>query len=118
MYGYLRKAFLITLVLLFSAVFLFGESYSSSTTFHVQVYNKLRSDRFNPERQPLQKSSSTQFPYNVILRASNPDSKLSIITDSNFAYNHISLIEDLSRYAEIAGLNLMQEHMTNSLHCS
>lgn len=93
---------MITLVLLFSAVFLFGESYSSSTTFHVQVYNKLRSDRFNPERQPLQKSSSTQFPYNVILRASNPDSKLSIITDSNFAYNHISLIEDLSRYAEIA----------------
>ena len=102
MYGYLRKVFLLILILLFSAVFVAGESYTPYMSFHTQIYNRLRSDGYSPIRQALKNSNSTQFPYNVILHSSNPESTLSIITDTDFALNHISLIEDLSNFAEIA----------------
>ena len=102
MYGYLKKVLLILFILFFSAVVLFGETYSPSVSFHSQIYNRLRSDGYAPSRQALKSSNSTQFPYNVIIRSANPSSTLSIIVDSTFAFNHIGLIEDLSNYAEIA----------------
>lgn len=102
MYGYLKKVVLISFIILAFSCLLYGESYSHSSSYHTQIYNRLRSDGYAPIRQPLSSSRSTQFPYNVIINCSNPDSTLAIIIDQAFAFNHIGLIEDLSNYAEIA----------------
>ncbi|MCR4714730.1 MAG: hypothetical protein K5751_10205 [Treponemataceae bacterium] len=102
MYGYLKKVFLISLIFIAFSCFIYGESYSYTVSFHTQIYNRLRSDGYAPIRQPLASSRSTQFPYNVIINSSNPESTLAIIVDQTFALNHINLIEDLSNYAEIA----------------
>ena len=107
MYGYLKKVFrkkviLILLLLLTFSSFIYSESYSYASSFHTQIYNRLRTDGYAPTRQALLSSRSTQFPYNVIINSSNPESTLAIIVEQNFAFNHMSLIEDLSNFAEIA----------------